>query len=84
MGKLGHVVQTGSCVCRKRVLNPVILLPCCILRPRKGRKMIHDVRPVGRKDRLIDLKMRFCGISCSCDFCGSYYDCCLTMRIYFF
>ena len=32
-GKLGHVVQTGSCVCRKRVLNPVILLPCCILRP---------------------------------------------------
>ena len=43
--------------------------------------MIHDVRPVGRKDRLIDLKMRFCGISCSCDFCGSYYVCCLTMRI---
>ena len=45
--------------------------------------MIHGVRPEGRKDRLIDLKMRFCGISCSCDFCGSYYDCCLTMRISF-
>ena len=25
----------------------------------------------------------FCRISCSCDFCGSYCGCCLTMHIYF-
>ena len=43
-------------------------------------KKIHEMRPVGRKERLIDLKIFLVELlSCSCDFCG----CCLKMHIYF-
>ena len=64
----------------------MILLP---LRPAsltyknpQRRTKVYGMRHVGRKDRSFDLKMflhMFCGISCSCDFCG----CCLTKHVSF-
>ena len=63
----------------------VILLP---LRPAspahknpQRRKIIHGMRPVGGKDRSIDQNNCFVEIICSCNYCGSYYGCCLTMHI---
>ena len=41
-------------------------------------KIICGIRPVRRKDRLINLKL-FLRIPCLCDFCG----CCLTTHISF-
>ena len=46
-------------------------------------KIIHGMRPVGCKDRYIDLNMCICRISHSCDFCGCYYGCRLTTHISF-
>ena len=50
-------------------------------------KAIDGMRPVRRKDQVIDLNMaiNFVVISHSSNFCGSYkiYGCCLTMHISF-
>ena len=46
------------------------------------REVILGMRLVGRKDRSID-PFVFIEISCSCNSCGSYYGCCLTMPISF-
>ena len=46
---------------------------------------MHVGRPVGRKDRLIDhkIKLCFCRTSCLYDFCGGSCGCCLTVHISF-
>ena len=68
-----------------QVAISVILLP---LRPAslmhknpQRCKIIHRMRPIGRKHRLIDLNMFLVEISCLLNFCGSYYGCCLMMHI---
>ena len=81
--RIGQVGRALDClVAGSTVTKAVILLP---LRPvalthknPRGRKIIHGMRPVGRNERPIDLKI-FGRISCSSDFCG----CCFKMHIYF-
>ena len=65
----------------------VILLPLCPAslthkNPQRC-KIIHRMRPIGRKHRLNDLNIFFVEISCLLNFCGSYYGCCLMMHISF-
>ena len=78
-------------------LEMSILLMCCLIavtlsqlhpvslmhKNPQRRKIIHGMCPVGCIDRFVDLKMCIVEIYHSCDFCGSFYGCCLTMHISF-
>ena len=66
--------------------HPVILLhlrPASLtIKNLQRRKIIHGMRPVGRKNRSIGTCV-FVERSYSSNFCGSNYGCCLTMHISF-
>ena len=79
-------LSLGRC---RSAISPVILLPLhpAYLTNKNPQRLEinHGMCPVGRKDRSIDQLIWTCvfvEISRLCNFCGSYYDCCLTMHIF--
>ena len=78
-------LSLGRC---RSAISPMILLtlhPTYLTNKNPQRlKINHGMCPVGHKDQSIDWSERvFVEISRLCNFCGSYYDCCLTMHISF-